>query len=92
MIQGGKMKYNRRLQKLEKVVKKEEFIPGVAIRFPDGTIDWNDQTFANEEDFHQAVDRAYEGRPNPNGPRAIIINFHRERETISKVPSKTADK
>ena len=78
MKQGGEMKYDKRFNRLEKLVKKEECIPAVALRFLNGTIDWADRIFPNEDEFHRAVEIAFSSEPPKPGPRFIIITFWRK--------------
>ena len=77
------MKYQERLLRLEKSVKKEGGIPRVAIRFLHGAIDWDDRIFPNEKEFSKAVDRAFRNEPHRPGPQVLIITFRREMKEYS---------
>jgi len=55
------MRLKKRLQKLEKDIIQKKEIPAIAIKYLDGSIDWADRIFPNEEEFHKAVDRAFKG-------------------------------
>ena len=56
------MKYDKRLLRLEKLVKKEKCIPAVALRFLNGTIHWAERIFPTEAEFQKAVERAFRNR------------------------------
>jgi len=77
------MRLKKRIQNLEKNIVKQEDIPAIAIKYMDGNIDWNDQIFSNEKEFHKAVERAFRDKPPSPGPNVIVINFRRERSQLS---------
>jgi hypothetical protein len=77
------MRLNKRIQNLEKNIVQKKEIPGVALKFLNGEIDWNGQIFANEDEFNKAVDRAFKDEPPTLGPDVIVINFRRKMKNIS---------
>ena len=77
------MRLKKRIQNLEKDILQKNEIPAVAIKYLDGNIDWADQIFPNEEEFHKAVERAFRDKPPRQGPNVIVINFQREMKNIS---------
>jgi hypothetical protein len=77
------MQFHIRFLRLEKLLKKKEGIPAVALRFLNGTIDWADRIFPNEEEFYKAVERAFRNEPPAPGPRVVIITFRRNMKDFS---------
>ena len=80
------MRLKKRIQNLGKNIVQKKEIPGVALKFLSGEIDWNGQIFLTENEFDNAVDIAFKDEPPSPWPRVIIINFRRKMENIR--PSK----
>jgi len=78
------MRLKKRIQNLEKNIVQKKEIPGVALKFLSGEIDWNGQIFSTDEAFHRAVDRAFKDEPPSPGPDVIVINFRRKMKNISQ--------
>ena len=68
------------------MIDQKENMPGIAIKYLNGEIDWNGQIFSTDEAFHRAVDRAFKDESPSPGPGVIVINFRRKMENIN--PSK----
>jgi hypothetical protein len=77
------MRLKKRIQNLEKTIVQKK-IPGVALKFLNGEIDWNGQIFANEDEFNKAVDRTFKDEPPSLRPDVIVINFRRKMKNISQ--------
>jgi len=72
-----------RIDTLGKAIIQKKEIPAIAIKYLDGSIDWADRIFPNEEEFHKAVERAFKDEPPSPGPDVILIPFLRERSQVS---------
>ena len=78
------MRLKKRIKNLEKDILQKKDIPAIAIKYLDGNIDWADQIFPNEDEFHEAVERAFKDELPSPGPDVIVINFQREMKNISR--------
>jgi hypothetical protein len=77
------MRFEKRIQNLEKDLLQKKEMPAIAIKYLDGNIDWAGRIFPNDEEFHKDVERVFKNEPPTPGPDVIVINFRREMKNIS---------
>jgi hypothetical protein len=78
------MRFEKRIQNLEKDLLQKKEMPAIAMKYLDGNIDWAGRIFPNEKEFHTAVVRAFKDEAPSPGPDVIVINFRRKMKNISQ--------
>jgi hypothetical protein len=67
-----------KIKRLEKYVHKNDEPLGIAVRYLNGKVLWNDRIWEDEKTFNGAVDDAFKDSPPTGAPRIIVITYHRE--------------